>query len=147
AVLVGNGDSWNAMRTLATGLALDEHVWFTGRVSEDDLLRYLNAADICVDPDPSNPFNDRSSMIKISEYMALAKPIVAFDLPEHRFMAQDAALYVPPNDEAAFARALAELMDDPARRQTMGSFGRRRVERALAWPHSVPCLLNAYSAV
>jgi glycosyltransferase involved in cell wall biosynthesis/peptidoglycan/xylan/chitin deacetylase (PgdA/CDA1 family) len=146
-VLVGKGAAWGRLKALATELGIDEHVWFPGRVSESDLLRYLCAADICVDPDPSNPFNDRSSMIKMSEYMALAKPIVAFDLPEHRFTAQEAALYARPNDEAAFARALAELMDDPGRRHVMGAFGRQRVESALAWPYSVESLLEAYSTL
>jgi glycosyltransferase involved in cell wall biosynthesis len=79
--------------------------------------------------------------------MALGKPIVTFDLPEHRFTAQQAAVYVQPNDELKFARALAELMDDPGRRQAMGSFGRQRVESALTWSFSVPRLLEAYGAV
>lgn len=146
-VLIGSGDAQTGLKALATELQLDEYVRFTGRIPDGDLLRYLSAADICVDPDPSNPFNDRSSMIKMSEYMALAKPIVAFDLPEHRVTAQDAASYVSPNDEAAFARALADLMDDPERRARMGTYGRRRVESALAWPYSIPCLLSAYDTL
>jgi glycosyltransferase involved in cell wall biosynthesis len=100
-----------------------------------------------VEPGPSNPYNDRSTMLKIMEYMALAKPIVAFDLPEHRFSAREAAWYVKPNDEREFARALAQLMDDPERRETMAAVGRRRVESALAWPHSVPSLLRVYRAL
>jgi len=147
AVIIGTGDAWAGLKTMATELALDKYVWFTGRVSDEDLLRYLSAADICVDPDPSNPFNDRSTMIKVMEYMALAKPIVAFDLPEHRFTAQQAALYVKPNDELAFARALAELMDEPLRRQLMGAFGEHRIRTALAWRFSVPKLLDAYKQV
>jgi glycosyltransferase involved in cell wall biosynthesis/peptidoglycan/xylan/chitin deacetylase (PgdA/CDA1 family) len=146
-VLIGTGAARNSLIALANELGIAEHVWFPGRVSESDLLRYLCAADICVDPDPSNPFTDRSSMIKMSEYMALGKPIVAFDLPEHRVTAQEAALYATPNDEAAFARALAELMDDPERRRVMGAFGRRRAESALAWPYSVPHLLKAYDTL
>jgi glycosyltransferase involved in cell wall biosynthesis len=146
-VLIGSGHAWTSLKALATELRLDRYVWFTGVVSEEDLLRYLCAADICVDPDPSNPFNDRSSMIKMSEYMALAKPIVAFDLPEHRVTAREAACYVQPNDELEFARALARLMDDPERRQVMGAFGRQRVESALAWPYSVPRLLEAYRSL
>jgi glycosyltransferase involved in cell wall biosynthesis len=86
-------------------------------------------------------------MIKMSEYMALGKPIVAFDLPEHRVTAQEAASYVSANDEAAFARALAELMDDPGRRARMGARGRERVETALAWPYSIPFLLQAYETL
>lgn len=146
-VLIGQGDAKDSMQQLATQLGLDGYVWFTGWVSDTDLLRYLSAADICVDPDPSNPFNDRCTMIKMTEYMALAKPIVAFDLPEHRYTAQEAALYVKPNDELEFARALAELMDDPERRQAMASFGRRRAETSLAWHHSVPNLLKVYGSL
>lgn len=144
-VLIGGaGIAQASLRDLTRQLALDEYVRFTGWVSDADLLRYIASADICVDPDPSNPFNDRSTMMKMMDYMALAKPIVAFDLPEHRVTAAGAALYVRPNDEREFARALATLMDDPARRQAMGACGRGRVERELAWHHSVPRLLEAY---
>src|SRR2546422_4508091 len=48
-------------------------------------------------------------------YTTLFRSIVAFDLPEHRFTARGAAVYVTPNDVRAFARALAQLMDDPNR--------------------------------
>jgi len=144
-VLIGGlGSAQPSLKQLATQLGLDDHVWFTGFVSDADLLRYIASADICVDPDPSNPFNDRSTMIKMLEYMAQGKPIVAFDLPEHRFTAQAAAMYVRPNDELEFAHALAQLVDDPARRQAMGLLGRRRVETELAWHYSAQNLVEAY---
>jgi glycosyltransferase involved in cell wall biosynthesis len=146
-VLIGQGDAWQRLRALTTELGLDDYVLLTGRVSDADMLGYLCAADICVDPDPSNPFNDRSTMIKMMEYMALGKPIVAFDLPEHRVSAQQAAVYVRPNDELEFARAIAALMDDPPRRRAMGRCGRRRVETTLAWVHSCEQLLTAYRRV
>ena len=143
-VLVGGGDALADLKLLARHLALDEYVRFTGYLFGEDLARVLSAVDICVAPDPSNSYNDRSTMSKLMEYMALSKPIVAFDLPEHHFTAQQAAVYVTPNDERAFARALAMLMDDPARRQAMGACGRERVERELAWRYSVPKLLEVY---
>jgi len=86
-------------------------------------------------------------MFKIMEYMSLGKPIVVFDLPEHRFTAQHAAIYVPPNDEREFARALSGLMDDARRRQRLGAYGRRRMKAQLAWDYSVPQLLDAYRLV
>ncbi len=140
----GHGSAQPSLKQLARQLRLDDYVWFTGWVSDADLLRYIASADICVDPDPSNPFNDRCTMIKMLEYMAQGKPIVAFDLPEHRYTAEAAALYVRPNDELEFARAIAELMDDPARRLAMGALGRRRVETELAWQYSAPKLVQAY---
>jgi glycosyltransferase involved in cell wall biosynthesis len=144
-VLIGGlGNAQPSLKRLATQLGLNDYVWFTGWVTDADLLRYLASVDICVDPDPSNPFNDRSTMSKMMEYMAQAKPIVAFDLPEHRFTAQAAAIYVRPNDELEFAQALVQLMDDPARRETMGAFGHRRVNSELAWRYSAQNLVGVY---
>jgi len=68
-------------------------------------------------------------------------------LRENRVTAGGGAIYVKPNDELAFARALAELMDDPAKRVAMGMLGRHRIETELAWRYSIPNLLGAYRKV
>jgi glycosyltransferase involved in cell wall biosynthesis len=146
-VLMGDGDAFASLKKLTQELCLEDYVRFTGIVRGDELWSYLSAMDICVDPDPANAYNDRSTMIKMMEYMAFAKPIVAFDLPEHRVTAQQAAVYVTPNDERAFANAVAQLMDDAARRKVMGAFGRHRVETKLAWRYSVSNLLDVYRKV
>ena len=86
-----------------------------------------------------------STMIKIMEYMALGKPIVQFDGTEGRFSAQEASLY--SNGDVGvedFAEKLLWLLDNPEARERMGQFGRRRVERELAWEYSVQELLAAY---
>jgi len=44
--------------------------------------------------------------------MALAKPTVAFDLPEHRVTADGAVLYACPNNELDFAQKIATLIDE-----------------------------------
>jgi glycosyltransferase involved in cell wall biosynthesis len=146
-VLMGDGDAFESLKRLAQELCLEDHLLFTGLVHGDELWRYLSAMDICVDPDPANAYNNRSTMIKMMEYMAFAKPIVAFDLPEHRVTAQQAAIYVTPNNERAFAQAVAQLMDDAARRKVMGAFGRHRIETKLAWRYSASHLLNAYRKI
>lgn len=143
-VIMGSGDSLDDLRQLSAKLQLDENVELTGFVTDEVLQSNLAAADICVDPDPSSPLNDLSTWIKILEYMAYAKPIVTFDLTETRFSAQEAAEYVRPNDESAFAAAIATLIDDPERRLRMGDFGRRRVEEHLQWSVVGKNLLAAY---
>ena len=148
AVVVGEGESLPDLKALARELDVEDHIWFTGFISDSDLLRYLSTADICIAPDPSNPFTDRSTMIKIMEYMALGKPVVAYDLPEHRVSAQKAAVYAAPaNDPTALANTVAELMDAPDRRKEMGTYGQKRVNNELAWTHSVPKLLDAYRKI
>lgn len=146
-VIVGFGDALEDLKSLARELSLQDHVRFTGPIFGEKLRQLLAAADICVDSSPANPYTDRSTMFKVMEYMSLGKPIVAFDLPEHRFSAREAAVYVTPNDERAFARALAQLMDDPDRRLTLGVSGSRRIKTQLAWEYSVPNLLSVYKAV
>ena len=144
AVIIGKGDAWKSLKAMATQLDLDEYVWFTGGISDADLMRYLSTADICVDPDPFNPFNDKSTMIKMTEYMALGKPIVAFDLTEHRVTAQESAVYARPNDEMDIARHISALMDNPACRQRMGEIGVQRIKTELMWSHQAKHLLKAY---
>jgi glycosyltransferase involved in cell wall biosynthesis len=143
-VLIGNGDSRTALECQAVELKIADRVLFTGFIPEQDLLRYLSSADICLDPNPSSPLNDVSTWIKVMEYMALGKPIISFDLKETRTSASDAALFVPPNDETRFAEAIAELMDDPARRCKMGECGTARVENHLGWHITSQNLVKAY---
>ena len=146
-VIMGTGDSIEDLRRLSNQLNLENCVEFTGFVSDQELMENLAAADICVDPDPSSPLNDVSTWIKVMEYMARGKPIVSFDLKETRYSAEDSALFVAPNDELAFANAIATLMDDPELRQRLGAFGRQRVEHQLQWSVTGQHLLAAYQTL
>ncbi len=146
-VIMGSGDSLQDLRDMTVALKLEKFVELTGWISDEDLQTNLAAADICMDPDPSSPLNDVSTWIKVMEYMAYGKPIVTFDLKETHYSAQDAALYVPPNDELAFAQATARLIDDPALRAKMGRFGRERVERDLQWSVVSKNLVAAYASL
>jgi glycosyltransferase involved in cell wall biosynthesis len=147
-IIIGDGDELLGLKAMAKHLDIEEIVWFTGWIQDQDLLsRYLSAVDICVDPDPSNVYNDGCTMMKMAEYMALGKPIVAFDLPEHRVTAQDAAVYARPNDELDFAEKIALLMDSPDMYGQMGQRGRKRVETELAWQHQEKHLLRVYEAL
>ena len=145
--LVGAGTSLEEMKALARQLGVADHVTFTGRVPDGEMLAMLNTADVCVNPDIANELNDKSTMNKIMEYMALGKPIVQFDLAEGRYSAQQASLFAIKNDAPDLARKLVELLDDPVRRARMGQYGRRRVESELEWRHEVPKLLAAYEAL
>ena len=142
--LVGGGPELDALIEESRAMGLGDCVDFTGRAPDDELLDVLNTADVCVNPDEHNPMNDKSTMNKIMEYMALGKPIVQFELTEGRVSAREASLYAKPNDARDLALKIVQLLDDPEERTRMGQIGRERVERDLAWPHEVPKLLAAY---
>jgi glycosyltransferase involved in cell wall biosynthesis len=143
-VIIGDGDSREELIAQADELKIADHVFFTGFIPDDDMVRYLSTSDVCLDPNPSSPLNDVSTWIKVMEYMALGKPIISFDLKETRTSAGEAALFVTPNDDAKFAAAIAALMDDPARRARMGEYGRARVKSDLGWHVTSLNLLRAY---
>jgi D-aspartate ligase len=146
-VIIGRGDAVEDLKALRDELRLQDYVRFTGRIPIEDLMRYLSTADICLDPNPSNPLNDSSTWIKVMEYMAFAKPIVSFDLKETRYSAQKAAIYVTPNDEEEYAKTIARLMDNPDERKKMGAYGQKRVKNKLAWQHVSKNLLLAYETL
>ena len=144
-LVLGDGDAVEGTKALAQELGVDDKVWFAGWVNDARVYaRYLSTADICVAPDPSNCYNDHSTFIKVMEYMAVGKPIVAFDLAETQQSAHTAAAYARPNDVADFAQYLADLMSKPSVRQLMGQSGYLRVRNELAWEYSVPKLLGVY---
>ena len=145
--LVGGGTSLGEMRQFAEELGIGEYVTFTGRVPDQELLEMLNTADVCVNPDVANAMNDKSTMNKIMEYMALGKPIVQFDLAEGRFSAQESSLYATNNDPVDMAQKIVQLLDDPATCERMGTFGRNRVLNDLEWKYEEPKLLAAYDAL
>jgi glycosyltransferase involved in cell wall biosynthesis len=142
--LVGGGTELPAMRQLARDLGIGDYVTFTGRAPDAVLLEMLCTADICVNPDRANEMNDRSTMNKVMEYMALGKPLVQFDLTEGRVSAGEAAWYARPNDVADLAQKLVALLADERQRLHMGAAGRERIERVLSWQHEAPRLLAAY---
>jgi glycosyltransferase involved in cell wall biosynthesis len=144
--LVGGGPEIAALRAQSAALGLADHVTFAGRVPDAELVEVLNTADVCVNPDEVNEMNDKSTMNKVMEYMALGKPIVQFETTEGRYSAQGAALYARPNDARDLAAKILELLADPERRRSMGGAGLERVRSELAWQHQAVKLLAAYDA-
>lgn len=144
-VIIGSGPSEQRMRALATELEITDCVRFTGRVCDEQLRTYIRTADLCIDPDPWNEFTSVSSMNKIVEYMSFGKPIVAFDLLEHRRTALEGAHYVEPNDVSKFAAAIRELLEDAPRRERMSRLSQERFRHALAWEISEQNLIRAYT--
>ena len=144
-LFVGGGPHQPAIKAYAEEQGIMSYTAFTGRVSDEELCRILSSATLGIDPDPKNPWSDKSTMNKVIEYMHFGLPVVAFDLHETRVSAAGAGLYAAANSEADLAAAIANLLDAPDRMAEMAAEGKRRVRDVLAWNHSVPPLLAAYN--
>ncbi|MBI1184850.1 glycosyltransferase [bacterium] len=143
-ILIGSGSAVESLKALVQDLNLQEYIQFAGYQPASIWQSMLASAHIGVVPDPINPFNNQSSMIKITDYMAFSKPIVAFDLREHRVTAGPAALYAEPNNEMDFAKQIVKLMDNPELQVEMGKIGYERIVNEFAWPHQAKKLIELY---
>jgi glycosyltransferase involved in cell wall biosynthesis len=130
----------------------DEQVYnvrLTGFVENARLPLYQAACDVLLMPyerriavSGGGDTAEFANPMKAFEYLASGRPILASDLPVMReVLDPELALLLPPQDEAAWADALAAMLDDPARRRSMGEAARTaaqgyswqaRAEKALA---------------
>ena len=145
-LLVGDGPEYEKLQALARELEVGDWVTFTGFLRGEKLLTALSSADIGACPDPWNGLNDKLTMNKVLEYMAVELPTVMFDLTEGREIAADAAVYAGrADDPAALADAMLALLDDPGRCRRMGEYARRRVEALFDWKDHRQVYLDAYA--
>ena len=111
-------------RQLASELGIADRVTFTGLLAPGEVPGRLAHTRVLVLPNTASAISTRfTSPLKLFEYMAARRPIVASDLPAIREVLRDGenALLVPPGDAAAFAAAIERLLDDDATAQRLGA--------------------------
>lgn len=104
-----------ALRDFARTKLASARIHFLGKVPPAQRFEVINSADICVLPLTRNSIASRyTSPLKLFEYMAMGKPIVAGDLPAIREILTHEinALLVPPENPSALALALNRLVED-----------------------------------
>ena len=105
------------LRERAARLGISERVTFTGLVPPPAVAAYLRAARVLVLPNPASAISTRfTSPLKLFEYMAAGRPIVASDLPSIREVLrhEENALLVEPGNPTALAAGVRRLLEDPA---------------------------------
>ena len=124
-LIVGEGPHCGELRRLAAELGVQDRVRITGVVERAAMPDYIATFDIAVQPDVV-PY---ASPLKLFEYMAMGRPIMAPDRPNIReVLDDDSAVFFDPEQETAFAGALARLVDDAALRHRLGAAARRQIQ-------------------
>ncbi len=146
-LIIGDGPELERLKSLAEEIGVADHVTFTGFLSGERLMENLSSLDLGVIPDPPNACNDKLSMNKVFEYMALGLPFVQFDLKQARKEAGKAALVVTGNTAADLAAGIVGLLADKDRRTEMGTYGARHAQREFQWRNECRALLDAYRTI
>lgn len=131
-LVVGDGPGKADLMQCARALGVQERVYVTGPVERDDLAAYINRFDIALQPEVT-PY---ASPLKLFEYMALCRAIVAPDAPNIREVlthGEDAILFKPGNSES-LANAVRALAQEPALRERLGAAAGSKVEKEdISW--------------
>jgi len=130
-LIVGEGSDRENLERLADELGIKDDVILTGWVPESDLVQCIATADLGVSPVPPLSFYKVSSPIKVLEYLAMAKPVVASEeILDHReILEQSGGGILVPFTPEAFAKAIIYLLDNPAQAAEMGKRGREWVKQ------------------
>jgi glycosyltransferase involved in cell wall biosynthesis len=148
-VLVGDGVEREVMTTHASELGIDHAVQFTGYVTHREVSRLVNAADIAVVPVPAMKQDMWLSPMKLFEYMASGKAVIASAMGQIVNVVKDGqnGLLVPPGDVPAMASAIKKLIADPDLRTRLGQQARDDAVRNHSWEQYLSSIENLFENV
>jgi len=142
--VVGGGDRLEEAKNLSNKLGITNQVTFTGKVPHADVPKYIAAADVTVACFEDNPQSRCKSPLKLVEYMASGKAIVASDMGEVPGMMGNCGLLVEAGSPDNIAQEVETCIDDASLRAQMGERARRRAEQVFSWKKSCQSLAEAY---
>ena len=128
-LMVGDGTDRSNLERLAGELGIADTIMFTGQVYSHEIPNFIVAADIGVSAVPPLDFYKLSSPIKMFEYMAMGKPVVANEeIPEQKEIIKESGGGILVKFEAeSFAEGIIKLLDNPEMAKEMGRRGREWV--------------------
>lgn len=150
-VLVGDGDTRGHLEQLVEMQGLNGAVKFVGRIPHEEIPRWLSMADITVSPSVGISEADGGTGIplKVFEYMAAGKPIIATRSSQVQEVLTDGhdSLLVQSGDEAGLAGAMRYLIENPTERRRLGNTARQRARESHSWEHYGRELESIYARI
>jgi glycosyltransferase involved in cell wall biosynthesis len=132
-----------AYRAYAESLGVAECVTLPGRILYRDLHSYLALGDVAVAPKMSRTEGNG----KVSNYMAMGLPVVAFDTPVNREFLGEAGIYAEYGSAQDLAAKLKCALDEPEWAARLGMLGRERAVRDLSWERAAHQIDAIYAAL
>jgi len=129
-------------KRMAESAGVGDRITFTGKVYYRDAPRYLSLGDLAISAKSSSTEGSG----KVLNYMAMALPVVAYDTPVHREYLGKLGVYAPVGDVAALAMSMRNLVNDPDRRQALGTGLRERAAERYSWKSTGQIIEKVYLA-
>lgn len=131
-LIIGDGQMKKEWMQLANNLGIFDMFIFTGKVPYEQVPLYINASDVCVVP--KKPLNSGYSPLKLYEYMACGKPVIATRTDGFEILEEsNAGILINPENSHEFADAIIRLLQNEDLRKQMGANGRKYVVENNSW--------------
>ncbi len=124
---------------LLKNLGIGERVFFTGKITEEQLVRHYNEAELVLVPSTYEGFG-----FPAAEAMSCGAPVIVSDggaLPE---VVGNAGIVVPARDHRALADAINHTLDDRTLLSRMSKGGIERVRTHFTWENTVRTMVSVY---
>lgn len=143
-MIVGSGSMEQALKEQVETLNLEEKILFVGSVPHNKVPEYIAAADICVAVFKETKVTRCKSPLKIVEYMAMGKAIVASDVGEVRSMLGGSGVLVESGKIFPLAEAVVGLLKNNDARYALAKRAREKAEQEHDWSITAERLLRGY---
>ena len=142
ALLIGEGATKSDCQKRVKEMGLEDHVIFVGDVSEKEMAKYLNAADVYV----STSLSDGASA-SLLEALACGLPVVVTDIPANREWIKDGVngFLVPPRNPEKTAEAILKLLNDGERMKIFGQYNQKIAQNKADWDKEYQKLDKIYN--
>jgi len=144
-LIVGGGEQEAALRRHVKQSPAGGSIHLTGYIAAERIPALTAAADICVACFEDNEATRAKSPLKIAEYLASGKPVVASRVGETLWMLEGCGITVEPGSAPALAEGILTYARDPARRMKDCQAARERALQHFTWDRGVETLLQAYA--
>jgi len=145
-LLVGDGPAMDGLREQVRARGIHDRVHFTGAVPADAIPAHIAAMDVAVQPDVT----DYASPIKLFEYLALARPVIAPDKPNIGEVVEHdvSALLFKPGDVGELSGAIQRLHAEPGLRERIAQRGAALIdERGYNWEANARRVIEVVTGV
>ncbi len=141
-LIVGHGETYDTVVQLVRAKGLETHVIFVGKVPNHEVVHYITVADVCLALfdrryPPFKALGYYYSPLKVHDYKACAKPVVASDYPQLRILIKEGVngYLVDETKATSIARAIERLLANPKLAQKIGKKNREEVLQIYTWDH------------
>jgi len=148
-VLIGAGITREIIVNIVNEKKLSDYVVFTGKVLHQQVPLYLGMADIVIAPYPKMDVEFWGSPMKIFEYMAAGKAIIATQAGQigEILSNENNALLVTPGDVKEMSSSIIRLIEDPVLRNILGNNAYKQFLQKYTWENYIKKLTNVYEYV